>query len=558
MPAVRAIPRRKADGFAGVDGSERTLEDMSSRRQDRRAARRIQACGALAVALALGAGGAVAPARAETGPAGADLVAAGLPLVALTPDAMDGPTPQGVTAALGRAMSPQVIDAQLGPETSKALTPNHAIAVADEADYLFQRNLDKPMIPGSIAKLVTAASVLNAVGTDTRLVTRASLQGDTIVLIGGGDPQLANHKSKKSNPLPDASLQQLAQATASALKHQPGAGAGAGTSYQVAFDASLFSGPTSVPMWAEDLQNRLIGPVSALTVDGGTRLEGEWRSASPEPAMDAARDFKKWLVTYGVPVAGSPGEARADAQATELARVSSQPMSVLVEHMLLTSDNIEAEMLGRIAGSVMAGDASFTGAQVAARQTLMKLGVPVSGLGLEDSSGMSKGNRLTPSLVMGLLAAVQNESQPFLWPIASGLPTGGFDGTLAPRFSKPATTPGRGLVRAKTGTLTGVSSLAGWIYSAGGQPLRFVMIINDSKVMGAAAIEDLASASLASCGCGGPGAPVARQNLPVPSASGSVDDRPDTTAPSAAESPVASGPANESTTAEQSVIPEAG
>jgi D-alanyl-D-alanine carboxypeptidase/D-alanyl-D-alanine-endopeptidase (penicillin-binding protein 4) len=89
-----------------------------------------------------------------------------------------------------------------------------------------------------------------------------------------------------------------------------------------------------------------------------------------------------------------------------------------------------------------------------------------------------------------------------LWPTSTGLPIAGVTGTLAERFDTPGTDPGRGVVRAKTGTLTGVSALAGTVVTADGRPLVFVVLAPSPHGTPAArAALDRFGATLATCGC---------------------------------------------------------
>jgi len=86
--------------------------------------------------------------------------------------------------------------------------------------------------------------------------------------------------------------------------------------------------------------------------------------------------------------------------------------------------------------------------------------------------------------------------------ISSGLAVAGVSGTLANRFATKATSAGRGVVRAKTGTLTGVGALAGTVTDQAGRPLVFVVIGNRLRSQaGARDTMDRIASSLAECGC---------------------------------------------------------
>jgi D-alanyl-D-alanine carboxypeptidase/D-alanyl-D-alanine-endopeptidase (penicillin-binding protein 4) len=89
--------------------------------------------------------------------------------------------------------------------------------------------------------------------------------------------------------------------------------------------------------------------------------------------------------------------------------------------------------------------------------------------------------------------------------VLTGLPVAGFTGTLDERFDSPAATDGVGLIRAKTGSLTGVSSLAGTVVARDGTAYAFAMMADDvpNAVAARSALDD-AAAALARCGCAAP------------------------------------------------------
>jgi D-alanyl-D-alanine carboxypeptidase/D-alanyl-D-alanine-endopeptidase (penicillin-binding protein 4) len=123
---------------------------------------------------------------------------------------------------------------------------------------------------------------------------------------------------------------------------------------------------------------------------------------------------------------------------------------------------------------------------------------------LADGSGLSRDSLLAPGVLTRLLASVSGGEPGALSPVLTGLPVGGFDGTLADRYRDGPEVPGAGVVRAKTGTLTGVSSLAGVVRTAQGRLLAFSLAANAVPGGGTRAAEDVLdrlAASIASCGC---------------------------------------------------------
>jgi D-alanyl-D-alanine carboxypeptidase/D-alanyl-D-alanine-endopeptidase (penicillin-binding protein 4) len=341
----------------------------------------------------------------------------------------------------------------------------------------------RPQTPASTVKTVTAAAALRLLGPDARLVTRVvtgSVPGQ-IVLVGAGDATL----TRLPLPLADlpagqaarpASMSDLVARTVAALRAE---GIAAVT---VAVDDSLFSGPRVSPGWPPSyVATGVVSPVSALSVDGG-QVSADSRVRDRDPALAAGAALVTGLRQAGITVTGTVSRAAASTTAEELAAVSSPSVADLVERMLTESDNDLAEALAHLTGAAAGFTASFEGGAAAARATVDALGVPSAGLRLLDGSGLARDNLLPAGLVAGVLAAVVDDLPPagsregVLWPVASGLPVAGVTGTLAERFDLPATRPGRGAVRAKTGTLTGVAALAGLAVAPDGRVLGFAFL----------------------------------------------------------------------------------
>lgn len=408
-------------------------------------------------------------------------------LAPLSSSASTQPTQAGLAQALS------------GPLSSKALGPNIRVAVfdTDTGTLLYDQGAGNAATPASTNKLLTSAAVLQAYGPDYRLKTSVVRDSSTgaIVLVGGGDPMLRSTPPKADDP-EAASLSALADQTANALKSAAGTGGETPTTITATlnFDDSLFSGPRTAPSWpAAYVAANLVSPITALMVDGG---------GGADPARAAATKFAALLKQRGIAVNGAPNRATAPAGSAEVAAVNSAALSGVVGHTLTMSDNTAAEMLGHLAGVKNGGSGSFAGGVSAVMKTLTDLGVSTDGVHLVDGSGLSREDQIPARTIGQVLnqAAVGSSDQ--LWPVIYGMPIAGFTGTLATRFVAPATKPGRGEVRAKTGTLTGVSSLAGLVADNSGDLLTFVLMApTAADVIGAQVSWDRATAALAQCGC---------------------------------------------------------
>jgi len=134
-------------------------------------------------------------------------------------------------------------------------------------------------------------------------------------------------------------------------------------------------------------------------------------------------------------------------------------------------------------------------------RTLRRLGISLPGATLQDGSGLSRHDRLDAETLVRVLQTASSPDHPELRSVVTGLPVAAYDGSLGDRFGH---SPGRGLVRAKTGTLTGTSALAGLTTDARGRVLVFAFVSNHVRYAESldtrAALDRLASA-LAGCRC---------------------------------------------------------
>ena len=150
----------------------------------------------------------------------------------------------------------------------------------------------------------------------------------------------------------------------------------------------------------------------------------------------------------------------------------------------------------------MAADASSRAGARAVVDTLTGLGVPTKGAVVEDGSGLARGNLLRPDTLAGVLRVAASDDHPELRSVVTGLPVAGFSGSLETRFG-PEARDARGVVRAKTGTLSGVSALAGLAVDADGTPIMFVVLADQVGLdtdAARAALDEVAEA-IATCTC---------------------------------------------------------
>jgi len=410
-------------------------------------------------------------------------------------------TTAGVTAALSGLLRSPTLGAHVG-------------AVVDDlssGQVLLSRLGSSAFAPASTAKLAVATAALDVLGPAARLTTRvvAGPTRSSIVLVGGGDPTLAAGRPPASDYPQPASLASLAAGTAQALR------ARGVRAVHLRYDASLFAGPGLGSGWApDDVASGNVTPIESLEVDQGrltasgapqdADVPGNYRPRSPAPAASAAQDFASLLAGRGIRVLGAVTQTVAARGSATIAAVSSPPLAEIIEQMLTESNNVIAENLARQLAIATGRTASFSGAAAAETAVLHRLGV--GGISLVDGSGLSPQDQITPNTLVHLIRLDASPSEPELRPVLTGLPVAGFTGTLAPGGSvfNDLGQPALGVVRAKTGNLLTVVSLAGIAYARNGQVLAFAFMADRLPRSGLIAAGDqmtrLATA-LAACGC---------------------------------------------------------
>lgn len=360
---------------------------------------------------------------------------------------------------------------------------------------MFARTPAEPLPPASTAKLLTAVAAIEALGPDATLRTETRQAGSAVYLVGGGDVTISGVRSTGYPAA--ASLGALARATAAA---QPG-----NAPVTVCPDAGLWSGPGRAPGWsASYFTDGDIAPLSALEVDEA-RLQPSGHARSGSPTQQATEKFAQLLTADGVPAtADRPGacQSRTPADAVRVAAVQSPPVAALVQHMLTDSDNDLAEALGRAVALHDGQTADFSGEARAVTTRVRALVGPTDALQLYDASGLSRLDRVDAHLLVAVLARAVSARHPELRPVVEGLPVAGLTGTLADRFRHRQVVAGAGVVRAKTGNLIGVNTLAGEVVDADGRVLLFAFLTAaaPSPQAGESALDRLA-ATLALCGC---------------------------------------------------------
>lgn len=407
--------------------------------------------------------------------------------------ALSDQAPAPTSAGLGRVVGPLLADRALGPNVSAAVVD------ARSGELLLGRDVDRGHVPASTTKLLTATAVLSTVGGDTRLSTRVvqGLTPDEVVLVGGGDVLLGTGESQQEQTAGHAGLATLAAQVAAVLGRE------GRREVAVGFDDSLFEGPSVSPTWDPgDLAHGYTGRVTAL---GLARDHPRTGHPGPvDPSLATAQAFVQALRRQGVTVTGAPARTRATADARVLGEVQSASVASITELALTDSDNLLAEVLARLTARTMQRPTTFDDSALAVLDAVRALGVDVGSTHIVDGSGLGHGSTVPARVIADLLVLAAGDQHPSLRPILVGLPIAGLTGTLADRFTGVRTHRAAGLVRAKTGTLTGVGALAGLTVDADGRLLVLVLMADEVPRTGTLAAReafDRVAVALTACGC---------------------------------------------------------
>jgi D-alanyl-D-alanine carboxypeptidase/D-alanyl-D-alanine-endopeptidase (penicillin-binding protein 4) len=422
-----------------------------------------------------------------------------------------------------------------------------AVQSLARGERLFDLNARTLMVPASVAKLVSVATAVDAVGWDYRFATtlRAGgpisddgvLHGD-LLIVGSGDPAIGGRGGDDlstwvtalaaagirriegrivgvddafEEPRPGFawSWDDLGYSTGAifgglnlaenrlAVTVSPGAVAGAPTTVAFNVDAqdlpitnrSITGAPGSAPLlWPEMRPGEAAG--SVLTIAGSIPIGSAPQTmlvSAGNPTAWFARVLRRRLLASGIDVAGGAVDADdvsipSPDSAPIIYTYQSHPLSEIAQPLMKESINLYGEAVQRLNGS---GPPPRTNDQAleGVKRRLLSWGVPEDGFQLVDGSGLSRRDVLAPDTLLTILARMYDAGGQSPW--MAMMPIAGVDGTLEARMKG---TPAENNVRAKTGTMSNVRSIAGYVRTRDGEPLAFVVIVNNFEGTGAQAI----------------------------------------------------------------------
>jgi D-alanyl-D-alanine carboxypeptidase/D-alanyl-D-alanine-endopeptidase (penicillin-binding protein 4) len=377
-------------------------------------------------------------------------------------------------APAAQALSAPVLQGRLAGQMRHASTFSGAyVRDLDAGRTLFAAKADVARAPASVEKLYTTATALMRFGPDATLDTTVEGHGfldpdgvwrGDLYLHGGGDPTLSRD---------DIDALALEVGNAGVVR----------VDGSVLGDDSRFDALRGSYDTAGALDPDIGGVLSALALGRGYSKDGQ-------PAAEAARALAKALRAAGVRVSGASGAGTAPPDVRELASLPSPPMRDLIRLTNVPSDNFLAEMLLKDLGAQFGGAGTTVAGTAVVRDELASFDIRPQ---VVDGSGLSRSDRTTPHEVVRLLA--QMHGQEVAGAFEGSLPVAGRTGTIRKRMRGTAA---QDRCKAKTGTLRGVSALAGLCDSAGGHTVAFAFLMNRADVGRSHRVQDRMAEAIAS------------------------------------------------------------
>ena len=346
-----------------------------------------------------------------------------------------------MTAGAPAALKSSTISPILTSAAESKTLANPGLILVDPAtgETIYENGADTLRKPASLLKIISAAALLDYVSPDFRFTTEilTGVEPNTLIIAGSLDPWMERNSSLATK-----------------------------------------MGRVSLPKIVNTALKK-------LDVDNGAPIETLRIEYSKMHSVDL--DFiKSKFVARNIKVSAvkvTATEARLNSKES-IAQFQSPPLQQIMDWMLIWSDNTLGNRMAMYASMKAGNGYSESGIEETFIKTLSDLEIDSTGLNAVDGSGLSRSNRVSAQMLAELLLKTYNNDK--YRTIYGGLPVGGINGTMRNRFVESAP-KAIGLVRTKTGFLTGVVSLAGYV-QGGDREYIFVAIADQIPKNNAAAM----------------------------------------------------------------------
>ncbi len=442
-------------------------------------------------------------------------------------------------AAGGGNTVQQYVDSVLKADPRLRNAAVSLLAVDSRGRTVAQWNPDQPLLPASTLKTVTTGAALLCLGPDFRFATRLAVAGDIdsagvlhgdIYIVGGGDPTLASETAVGQSRDSVFALwtDALRRSGITSIEGRTVGDEGPGSCDIIPENWSwnnigtdFGSGPCGLS-FADNCSLFLVRPglsegdsLSITAVDAlcsGMTVKNEARTGAPGsgdrlayyasdlspagrfcgtyaadrkadtiavsnkfPALTLAETFCGHLCREGIPCAGAATGSAPDTAAYIL-EVESPPLLEICRETNFQSNNFYAESIYMALGLALTGEASYSTAAKAVEEYLKSLGCDTCGLRQDDGSGLSRQNYLSPRFFCNYYKLMQKSA--IFAEYLSTFPMPGSEGTLKHLLGKEPYSLKR-RIRCKSGSLSAVRCYAGYVEAAGGEMLRFAIMVNN-------------------------------------------------------------------------------
>lgn len=338
-----------------------------------------------------------------------------------------------------------------------------------DGSVLASLNEGKPLVPASIKKVTTIASLLDKTGVEYKYHTSVYLEGKrgdnvldgNIVVIGRGDPTVNSRVEPKSADLCAEIVDALRREGIDSI------------SGSIIIDGNLFEGPACPPSWASgDLSNSYGTGSHAFNFENNA----SGKAAVKNPSAVFISRLKGALAKAGIKTGGS-GDRKNRRKL--LVDHRSAPVDEIMRSCMMRSDNLFAEAMLKTLALETQGVGSTERGTVAERKHWEKKKMPLDGVTLVDGSGLSRSNRVTASFMSDVLAEMADNVY-----FASFFPLAGQEGTLR-KFL--AGTSLDSYIAMKTGSMNGIQCYAGYLLDDNYVPTHTVVVMLNGLPQGRAA-----------------------------------------------------------------------
>lgn len=428
------------------------------------------------------------------------------------------------------------LDSYVNVDAAKAGFVGLLVKSLKDDRVLYSKDAEKMLIPASCLKLIVTSTALEKLGPDykfkTELLLNGVQEGDTlkgdVVLKGYGDSSLdTTGLEQMADKLQAAQIKKVSGDLIVDDSYFDKQRFGNGWNWD--YEPEAYAGPIGALVLNQNCTSIRVGPsakgdavdvkfepncdyfqvenavkigpaVSAgsgngrrrggvridrrrgtnvIVVNGTTELSARPSTSTltvDDPTAWVGSVFVQMLRDRGITVEGKVKLAAAPAEAKVLDTHYSKPLSSIIETINRHSINVMAECLQKTLGAeVKKSGTAWSGIGVE-QEFLTKIGVPMDQVNILDGSGLSRCDMISPTVLVTVLTYMHKSPNSKVW--IDSLPVAGGDGTLALSMKG---TLAEGNLRAKTGNVGWVQTIAGYVNTKGGEPLVFALMANNYK-----------------------------------------------------------------------------